>query len=276
MAADTSGRDRSVNPEEFAKVAEAVVAGHSVLVLGEAGSGVNDFALALHERFVSELACALVTYKGSGKTFLQSLAQQVGVSTESEEGRALTVDQLKEEIALNWSRDFLLILPEAKRLPASLRYWFQDAIATGVRVVAFAPANPGKDLFLSMLEVELALPSDAYVRLVMAAEAQRLGLTLSKSRLASLQPLAGRNPMLARKVIQRESLGLNQDKPEHTQYVVIMPIIVSMLLAFGIVRFVGFGTGNRGLYVTGGICLVGGMMLKQLGQVRGARRRLGQ
>ncbi|MDJ0536864.1 MAG: hypothetical protein QNJ70_30990 [Xenococcaceae cyanobacterium MO_207.B15] len=38
----------------------------------------------------------------------------------------------------------------------------------------------------------------------------------AKSRLAELQPLAGRNPMLARKIIKNEKLGLKQDKPEHT------------------------------------------------------------
>jgi hypothetical protein len=161
-----------------------------------------------------------------------------------------------------WHRQNLSILPEAKRLPAGLRYWLQDAIATGVRIVGFASVNPGRDLFLEMLEVELTLPSDAYIRIVMAAEAQRLGIELSKSRLAELQPLAGR------KIIRREALGLEQDKPEHTQYIVVMPIIVAMLLAFGIIRFIGFGTGNRGLYVTGG------MMLKQLGQVEA--RRLGE
>ncbi len=44
----------------------------------------------------------------------------------------------------------------------------------------------------------------------MEAEAQRQGLSLSKSQLAELQPLAGRNPMLARKVIRNEKLGLKQ------------------------------------------------------------------
>ena len=127
-----------------------------------------------------------------------------------------------------------------------------------------------------MLEIELELPSARAIREVMEAEALRQGLNLSKSRLAALQPLAGRNPMLARKVIRNEKLGLKQDKPEHTQYVVVMPIIIAALLSFGIVRFVGLGTGNRGLYITGGCCLVAGMALKQLGSVRGARKRLGQ
>ncbi len=48
-----------------------------------------------------------------------------------------------------------------------------------------------------------------------------------KDLITELQPLAGRNPMLARKIIKNEALGLKQDKPEHTQYVVIMPIIIA-------------------------------------------------
>jgi hypothetical protein len=109
----------------------------------------------------------------------------------------------------------------------------------------------------------------------MEAEAKRQGLELSQSRLAELQPLAGRNPMLARKVIRREKLGIKQES-EHTQYIVIMPVIVAMLFSFAVVRFIGMGTGNKGLYITGGVALVAAMALKQLGNVRGARKRLGQ
>jgi hypothetical protein len=127
-----------------------------------------------------------------------------------------------------------------------------------------------------MLEIELELPSDRAIREVMEAEAKKNGLSLDKSRLAELQPLAGRNPMLARKVIRREQLGIKQEAVEHTNYVVIMPVIVTALLAFGVIRFIGLGTNNKGMYITGGICLVAGMALKQLGNVRGARKRLGQ
>jgi hypothetical protein len=35
--------------------------------------------------------------------------------------------------------------------------------------------------------------------------------------------------MLARKIIKNEALGLKQDKPEHKNYVVIMPVIIAML-----------------------------------------------
>ena len=149
-------------------------------------------------------------------------------------------------------------------------------MSAGISVVCLAVANPSKDIFLEMLEIELKLPSDRAIREVMEAEAQKQGLQISKSRLAELQPLAGRNPMLARKIIRNEKLGIKQEKPEHTQYVVIMPIIVALLMSFGIIRFVGMGTGNKSLYIFGGVTLVAGMTLKQLGSVRGARKRLGQ
>ncbi len=264
--------------EEFDRVCAAVRNGHSVLVISEAGMGAGEMAESLRETFIEEgLETAIAIYKGSGKKFFQTIAFQLDIPTEDQDtGKALTMDALKEEIASNCNSGTLLILPEAKRLTIGIRYWLEDLIANGVRVVCFAPVNPGKDIFLEMLEIELELPSDRAIRKVMEAEAESLGLNLDNSRLAKLQPLAGKNPMLARKIIRREKLGLNnQTKPAHTQYVVVMPIIVAALLAFGVVRFIGLGTGNKGLYITGGICLVTGMALKQLGNVRGARKRLG-
>ncbi len=187
------------------------------------------------------------------------------------------MDALKEEIALNCLPNTCLIFPEAKRLTTGIRYWLEDLMANGVKVVCFAVVNPGRDIFLEMIEVELQLPEDHQIRSVMRAESQKLGLNLTESRLAELQPLAGRNPLLARKVIRNEQLGLNQKaKPEHTQYLVIMPILVAMLMAFGVVRFIGMGTQNKSLYIFGGVALVGGMTLKQLGSIRGARKQFGQ
>jgi hypothetical protein len=271
--------------EQFEKVCEAVRAGNSVLVLGEAGTGTEEFAQNLYSEMSGEFQTAIATYKGSLKKFFQAIAFQLDIPTTETQynkngdptgEKDLTVDALKEEILENCGEDTLLILPEAKRLTTSIRYWLEDMISAGVRVVCFAVANPGRDIFLEMLEIELELPSDRAIREVMEAEAQKQGLNLSKSRLAELQPLAGRNPMLARKIIRNEKLGLKQDKPEHTQYVVIMPVIIAMLFSFAVVRFIGMGTGNKGLYITGGVCLVSAMALKQLGNVRGARKKLGQ
>lgn len=275
MAQSESSVSSGLNTAEFDQVCAAVEAGHNVLVIGEAGSGTSEFAQSLYQHFPGSLDCAIAIYKGSSKGFFVAIAHQLDIPTETEEGRALSMDALKEEIALNCSPETLLIFPEAKWLTTGIRYWLEDLIAAGVRVVCLAPVNPGKDIFLEMLEIELELPSDRQIRSVMEAEADRQGVALSQSRLAALQPLAGRNPMLARKVIRREKLGIQQET-EHTQYIVIMPILIAALFSFAVVRFVGLGTNDKGLYITGGVCLVAAMPLKQLGQVRGARKRLGQ
>ena len=254
----------------------AIAAGNSVIVLGEAGTGKADLAVAVHKEMYGKYKAAISTYKGSLKRFFQGMAMQLGCPTHDDNDKAMTVDALKEEILINSGEHTLLVFPEAKRLTTSVRYWLEDMIAAGVRVACFAVTNPGRDIFLDMLEIELELPSDRHIREVMEAEAQKQGLQIDKSRLAELQPLAGRNPGLARKVIKNEALGLKQDKPEHTQYVVIMPIILALLMSFGIVRFIGMGTGNKSLYIFGGVSLVTGMTLKQLGSIKGARKRLGQ
>ncbi|NEQ48378.1 MAG: hypothetical protein F6K00_34550 [Leptolyngbya sp. SIOISBB] len=80
--------------------------------------------------------------------------------------------------------------------------------------------------------------------------------------------------MLARKVVRQRRLGLKHQRPEHHQYVVMMPIIISALMAFGIVRFIGMGTQNKSLYIFGRTALVSGMALKQLGSLRVTRKRL--
>jgi hypothetical protein len=251
------------------------------LVVGEAGTGTDEFAKDLYEEMLGEFQCAIALYKGAIKSFFLAIATQLDIPTSIESdgdkpAKPILVDALMEEIAINCNDDTLLILPEAKRLTTKIRYWLEDLIGNGVRIVCFAAANPGRDIFLEMLEIELELPSDRAIREVMEIEAQKQGLNLSKSRLAELQPLAGRNPMLARKIIKREKLGIKQEAVEHTQYVVIMPVIIAMLFSFAVVRFIGMGTGNKGLYITGGVCLVSAMALKQLGNVRGARKRLGQ
>ncbi|MGK7935133.1 MAG: hypothetical protein AB4206_04920 [Xenococcaceae cyanobacterium] len=105
------------------------------------------------------------------------IAMQLGCPTENDEGKAMTVDALKEEILVNSGEDTLLVFPEAKRLTTSIRYWLEDMISAGARVVCFAVANPGQDIFLEMLEIELELPSDAHIRVVMAFRSSTPGFT---------------------------------------------------------------------------------------------------
>ena len=170
MESKTQQRLTWENSQQFTKICEAVRANHSVLVIGEAGMGVGEMAQALYEQMLGDFQAAIATYKGSVKKFFTVIAFQLDIPTTETQynkngdptgEKSLTVDGLKEEIAANCSDGTLLILPEAKRLTTSIRYWLEDLMANGVVVVCFAAANPGRDIFLEMLEVELELPSAA-------------------------------------------------------------------------------------------------------------------
>ena len=246
--------------------------------------GAAEFARALYEELRDEFDTAIAIYKGSPIKFFTSIAKQLGVpTTEPKYNRKgdevgekpLLIERLKDEIAQNIGDRTLLIFPESKRLTTGARYWLEDAIAKGVRVVCFAVVNPQRDIFIEMIEVELELPSDRTIRCAMEDEAAKLGLNLTPAQLSQLQPLAGKNPMLARKVVRQEKLGINQ-KMEHRQYLVMMPILLTALFAFAVIRYIGIGTGNKNWQIFGGVSLTVAMAAKQLGRIEGAKKRLGQ
>jgi hypothetical protein len=239
----------------------------------------DEVAAGVAVALAGEFSIATVTYKGSGKKFFQQLAEQLDIPTEIEDDKGrvkqLTLDQLKEEIANNIPTDALLLLPEAKRLTTGIRFWLEDLIEAGCRVCCFAVTNPGRDIFIEMIEVELEMPSDRAIRSAMEDEAAKLGLNLTPAELSQLQPLAGRNPMLARKVVRQQKLGINQPI-EHRQYLVMMPIILAALFSFAVIRYVGMGIGNKNWQIFGGISLTVAMAAKQLGRLEGAKKKLGQ
>jgi len=252
-----------------------------VIVIGEFGSSLDEAASAIEQSLSSSFSVAKATYKGSGKKFFQSIANQFDIPTvcpklnaDGEEvgEKPMTLDELKEEIALNIPADALLIFPEAKRLTTGIRFWLEDL---NCRICCFALINPNRDIFLDMVEIELSLPDDRTVRSHMESEARAIGLNISEARFSQLQSYAGRNSAAARKIIRQEKLGLTKD-PNHNQYLDISPLIMSLFCCVAIVRFIGLGTGNRSLYIIGGIAMMLGLALKYLGRVSGPRRRIGQ
>lgn len=182
------------------------------------------------------------------------------------------IDEMMEEIALNFPADGLLIFPEAKRLTTKIRFWLEDL---NCRICCFEVVNPRRDIFLKMIEIELALPDDRHIREIMQREAENCGLNISEARFSQLQSYAGRNAAAARKIVKEEKLGLTKD-PNHNQYLDIAPLVMGLFCCVGIVRFVGLGTGDRSLYMIGGIAMMLGLSLKYLGRVSGPRRRIGQ
>jgi hypothetical protein len=249
--------------------------------VGEFGSSLDEAARAIEQELSDEFSIAKATYKGSSKKFFTDLAKQFDIPTtcpklnaEGEEvgEKPMTLDELKEEIALNIPADALLILPEAKRLTTLITFWLEDL---NCRICCFAVVKPSRDIFLKMIEIELALPDDQHIREIMQREAENCGLNISEARFSQLQSYAGRNAATARKIVKEEKLGLTKD-PNHNQYLDISPLVMGLFCCVGIVRFIGLGTGNRSLYMIGGIAMMLGLSLKYLGKVSGPRRRIGQ
>jgi hypothetical protein len=109
------------------------------LVVGEAGTGTDEFAKDLYEEMLGEFQCAIALYKGAIKSFFVAIATQLNIPTSIESDgdkppKPMSVDVLMEEILSNCNDDTLLILPEAKRLTTKIRYWLEDLINNGVKV----------------------------------------------------------------------------------------------------------------------------------------------
>jgi len=254
-------------------VFKAINARRNVLVIGEAGSGKTVFAHSLKDHFPK---AALVNYVESGQ-FVTDLATQLKIDTENEKGNPLSAKVLKSEMMLNCSHE-ILIIDDAHRLSAGLRYWLEAFLIKSESIcVLLAIDNPRKDLFLKCTELELSPPSDEDIRQAMIAEAVHRSIKLSPGRLSALQSKAGKNLMLARKLVQEESLGLSPDAGSHAQYFDIAPFVAAALAALGIVRFIGLGLGDKTLYIIGGVAMLAGLSLKYLGKgLSRPTRRLGK
>jgi hypothetical protein len=261
----------------FTKICNGIEQGISILVIGEAGMGMEELAQQIYNTYAPERQTAIATYKGARKTFFQSIASQLGIPLTDEREKFLTIERLQVEMNLNINPNTLLLLPQAERLTQGIRFWLEDVLRQGAVIVLFAPKNLKKDVFLQLVDLELEFPSDRYIRQVMLEAAESKGLELSPSQLAQLQPQAGKNPLLAKQVIAKEALGIAQKaKPEHTQYIVLMPSIIGALLGVGFLRFIGLGTHHRGLYIVGGCGVMTVMILQQILRTKGARKRLGE
>ena len=194
--------------------------GAAMLVVAEARMGKSHRArgVAAALRAVS-IPVALVTPSTPKQTVLD-IALQLGVAISNDEGRPFTQMQLQTEIAalLAEQRAFLL-LDDAHRLPVSLRVWLEQLLARGQALALFATHPPRKDIFLKLPRLELKPLDHAQIRELMREAADAQHLALSPAQLAALQERTGGNPMLARRVLDEERLGLETTAPDHTEWI---------------------------------------------------------
>lgn len=252
----------SVSPRQYRsaekrRIVAALQANSSLLVVGEAGCGKSVLGEAVAEELQQLGYTVAIAEVATVKQSLASVAEQLGIEAETMEGKTLTTQQLQDAIAeyLNENTAFL-ICDDAHRFPVSLRCWLEQLYCQRQPMLLLATFPPGKDIFLKLPRIELNPLSDRAIREIMLEAAAELGLDLSPAQMAGLQQRCGGNPMLARRTIREEYLGLDATNPDHTQWIDGTPLLIAGLMLCVIVRFIGLGFGSTTLYLLGGILTV--------------------
>jgi Holliday junction resolvasome RuvABC ATP-dependent DNA helicase subunit len=253
---------------ETEQITEAIVSNQSLLVLGEPGAGKTSLGRQVRQRLEKQgFEVAIANYSGAAKETLTAIAEQLGVSTMTEDDRPkqLTAAQLKESLLKRLSDpQTVLIADDAHRWSASLRYWLEDVVRAGGLLLMLASSPcPAKDVFTKVPRLELAVLRDDEIRSLMKQEAQSYNIALEAKELAELQQRAGNNPALAKRVIREAVLGISEATTgDHHQYIDGTPFLVTLLMLVGVVRFLGLGLGDKVLYVMGGLLTLMALIIR--------------
>lgn len=254
---DGSFSPRLYRLQEKKRIVATLQANSSLLVVGEPGIGKTLLGEVVTLEMQSLGFLVAITKPATTKQTLISIAEQLGVESENLEGKALTTQGLQEEITQFLSdRAAFLICDDAHRLQLQIRCWLEKLHAKGQPMLLIATHPPARDIFLKLPRIELSPLGNREIREIMRDEAADLELKLSNAQLAHLQQRCGGNPMLAKRVIREEHLGLDATNPDHTQWIDGTPFLVAALMLFVIVRFVGLGFNSTSLYLIGGILTV--------------------
>ena len=224
-------RDSSVSPplyrnREKNRIVAALLANSSLLVISEPGAGKSFLAEAVVEELEDQAFLVAMPQIGTVKQVLLEIAESLGVDTETLEGKSMNSQQLQEAIAEFLDNQIaFLILDNAHRFPASFRCWLEQLHAQGQPMLLLATYPPARDIFIKLPRIELEPLPNQIIREIMEDEAESLGIQLNPGQLADLQQRTGGNPMLARRTVKEEYLGLEGNALDHTQWIDGTPLL---------------------------------------------------
>lgn len=254
---------------ELDQVCGALRSGQSMLVLGEAGAGKSTLAEQVKDVLGDEgYRVAIGIYLGSAKSTLQGICEELEVPTTIDLGdkeKAMTLEELRCELAKHLVLSkYLLIVDDAQRFPASLKYWLEAVLKDGALMLLLADRPPAAGIFLKMPRIEMDSLQTDVVRALMSKEALDQGMTLSAGDFAELEQRVGGNPALAKRAVREYALGLGEGGTDHRRYVDGTPFLIAALSIIGVVRFIGLGLGDKALYIVGGIATIAAISLRTL------------
>lgn len=232
-------------------------AGSSLLVVGESGIGKSMLGEAVADELKTDSFPVALLQPASTKQVLTRMAEQLGIETQDLAGKNLTMIGLRTAIATFLkTHTAFLVCDDAHHYSPELRRFLEILHEQQQSMLLLATAPPAKDIFLKLPRMELKPFSDVQIRDLMAAHALAMGLSIGTAQLAGLQQRCGGNPMLAKRVLQEEFLGLEDTAPDHQQWIDGTPYLIATLMVFGIVRVIGIGLNSTSMYLIGGILTV--------------------
>lgn len=242
---------------EKRRITAVLRSGSSLLIVGESGIGKSVLGDAVAQELKDEGYAVAVIQPASTKQLLCRIAEQFGIDTQDLTGKNLTTVGLRTAIAgFLGQQTAFLICDSAQNYSPEFRRFLEILHEQHQPLLLLATAPPAKDIFLKLPRLELKPLTDMAIRDIMANHALEMGLTIGTAQLAGLQQRCGGNPMLARRVIQEEFLGLEDTAPDHQQWIDGTPYLIAALMVFGIVRVVGIGLNSTSMYLIGGILTV--------------------
>ncbi|PAX51450.1 9-O-acetyl-N-acetylneuraminate esterase [Brunnivagina elsteri CCALA 953] len=239
---------------ELNRIIASLLANGSLLIAGEEGCGKSVLASVVVEKLQEDGFVVAHIEPTTPKQMLVEIAYQLGVETQSLEGKALSAEQLKRAIAnyLENNTGFLVI-DDVQVCEVKFRMWLKQLRKLNVPMLLLATNPPRNDIFINIPRIELQPLPEYAIRELMEQAALERGISLKPSDLSKLQERAGGNPMLAIRAIDEEYLGLEVEGADHDRYFDITPLILLMGIVFVVMRFIGLGTNNQALYIFGGI-----------------------
>ncbi|MBS3028671.1 MAG: ATP-binding protein [Dolichospermum sp. DET50] len=246
---------------ELRRITASLLANGAILVVGEQGSGKSVLRSAVIKKLSDDGFLVASVEPTTLKQMMTEICFCLDIPTETLQGKSLTIEKLKIAIAKRsvGIADFFkentafLILDDAQSCDRKFRFWLKKLRRQGVPMLVLATNPPRSDIFIRIPRIELRPLPERAIREIMESAAIERAIALLPTDLSKLQQRAGGNPMLAIRAIEEEYLGLNFEGADHRRYFDITPLISVIGVLFIIMRFIGLGTNNEGLYIFGGI-----------------------
>jgi hypothetical protein len=240
---------------EQRRIVAGLLSGNSLLVVGEPGSGKSTLAHFVAQELTGFRLVHLTA--STPKQMVENIAEQLGVDTSSLEGKKMNLAQLQAALFANlMEQTAIFICDDAEQYPLSLRQWLESLLGTKAVLLVLATWPPAKDLFLKLPRLELDPLPEGAIRDCIQSAAIQLGIQFKPGQISNLMERCGGNPMLAKRVVLEEYLGLKITGPDHTQWIDGTPFLVAFLMCFTLVRFLGLGFSSTSLYLLGAILTV--------------------